>query len=101
MTVSINRTGREINLIPKTNQRYGTAFQISDEYGYNHVSALDIENCNEVSWDGIEFNRLLTKDGVLYRFVRWIGEYPFSGIIIEEIGTVERFDEKEANDGAL
>lgn len=98
MTVSINRTGREINLIPKTKQRYGDAFQISDEYGYNHIPALDIENYNEVSWDGIEFNRLLTKDGLLYRFVRWIGEYPFSGIIIEEIGTVSKHPEERSEE---
>lgn len=90
MVVSINRTRHVIALIPIENINCRDAFQVSDEHGYSRVHVLDIENYNEIPWDGIEFNRLLEKDGVLYRFNGWIGEYPFGGIYIEEIGTIIR-----------
>lgn len=90
MTVLINRTGRVIDLIPVENINCRDAFQVSDEHGYRCIPVLDIENYDEIRWDGIEFNRLLEKDGTLYRFNGWIGEYPFGGITIEEIGTIKR-----------
>ena len=86
MMIEIQRTGRTINLISRLNPYCRDAFQVSDEHGYHRIPVLDIENYNEIQWDGIEFNRLLLKDGKVFRFNGWIGEYPFGGIVIEEIG---------------
>lgn len=89
MEIIINRTGKTIELYPKEDRYKREALQISDEHGYRRIPVLDIENYNEIEWDGIEFNRLLFKDGILYRFNEWIGEYPFYGIVIEEIGMIK------------
>ena len=90
----IQRTGRVIELHPVKTQNPVNAFTVAEENGYRHLDALDIKNGGDIQWEGIEFNRLLAKDGVLYRFNNWIGEYPFSeGIEIEEIGTVATSEE--------
>lgn len=90
MFATINRTGNLINLPYKEKKRrYYSAREVAEEYGYRFVPSTDIENTDIIQWKGIEFNRLLAKDNILYSFVRWIGEYPFAGIIIEEIGKVE------------
>ena len=89
MVVSINRTGKQIHLFSRNNPNCRAVFEISDEYGYRHVHALEIENFDEINWHGIEFNGLLVKDNVLYKFVEWIGDFPFDGITIEEIGRIQ------------
>lgn len=94
MTAIIDRTGKKKELFPKENQYCRDAMVIAEENGYRHISIHDIENANELyddgRWEGIEFNRLLVKDDVLYKFVEWIGEYPFIGIAVEEIGIIRR-----------
>ena len=84
----INRTGRTEHLVSLHN---GTKFsgEVAEQYGYKHLSSLDIKDFNKIEWESIEFNRLYVKDGVLYRFNKWTGDYPYNGIEIEEIGTAE------------
>ena len=87
VTVNINRTGERFALLRNERTKYtNSASEIGDAYGFKHIDALDIENYGEVLWDGIEYNRLLQREGVLYRFVEWLGRYPYDGIIVEKIG---------------
>jgi hypothetical protein len=88
MTVSINRTGERFALLRNERTKYtNSASEMGDAYGFKHIDVLDVENYGEVLWEGIEYNRLLQRDGVLYRFVEWLGRYPYDGIIVEKIGT--------------
>ena len=65
------------------------ADQVLEQYNIKPINPLDFDNFDEIKWEGIEFNRLFTDEhGVVYRFNHWIGEYPFSGIEIEEIGMI-------------
>lgn len=86
MKVNIIRTGRKIQL-PSGNDV--SAGSILEKQGYKHVNPLDIENYKGIEWEGIEFNRLYTKDGKLYRFNEWVGQYPYKAIEIEEIGELQ------------
>lgn len=88
MTININRSGERLALLRNNNTKNARgASEIAEEYGFKHINPLDIENFNEVSFVGIEFNRLLKKNEMLYVFVEWLGVYPFDGIIVERIGT--------------
>ena len=91
----INRTGRTEHLASLHN---GTKFsgEVAEQYGYKHLSSLDIKDFDKIEWESIEFNRLYVKDGVLYRFNKWTGDYPYNGIEIEEIGTVKNETADEA-----
>lgn len=87
MKAKINRTKRKI-YFPSGNDIF--VGSILEKRGYKHVCALDIENQKDIQWEGIEFNRLYTKDGVLYRFNNWVGEqHPYKAIEIEEIGKLK------------
>ena len=90
MVAEINRTGNKIKISARpTDSKVCDAATIWEGNGYAHVNPLDIENHKEILWEGIEFNRLLTKDGILYRFNGWLGPYPYNrGIQIEEIGAI-------------
>ena len=91
MKIKINRTGNRVCLLRNEDTTYSrAAFEICDSYGYRRIPVLDIENYDFIEWQGIEYNRLLEKDGVIYKFVGWVGKYPFDGITIEEIGYLER-----------
>ena len=83
MKVTINRTGRKIEIAPDNGVFVGS---ILENHGYKHINVLDIENYKDVEWQGIEFNRLYAKDGILYRFNEWRGNFPYKAIEIEEIG---------------
>lgn len=87
MKAKINRTKRKIYFPSRNDIFVGS---ILEKYGYKHVCVLDIENQKDIQWEGIEFNRLYTKDGVLYRFNNWVGEqHPYKTIEIEEIGKLK------------
>lgn len=86
MQAKINRTKRKIQF-PSGNDV--SAGSILEKQGYKHVNLLDIENYKGIEWEGIEFNRLYTKDGKLYRFNEWVGQYPYKAIEIEEIGELQ------------
>lgn len=86
MQAKINRTKRKIQF-PSGNDV--SAGSILEKHGYKHVNPLDIENYKGIEWEGIEFNRLYTKDGKLYRFNEWVGQYPYKAIEIEEIGELQ------------
>lgn len=90
IVVVINRTGNKIELSNfLVSKNVCNAPQIWEAEGYTAVNPLDIENRKEIQWEGIEFNRLISKSGVLYRFNGWLGPYPYNrGIQIEEIGTI-------------
>lgn len=91
MVATINRTGNRISLPYKNEKsRYYSAGEVAEEYGYRFIPSTDIENSDIIQWKGPECNRLLVKDNILYSFIQWIGEYPFTGIIIEEIGKIEK-----------
>ena len=87
MKATINRTLEVLYLEKKGCEV--SASDIAEAYGFKHVDVLDIENHQEIKWDGIEFNRLYAKYGELWRFDKWYSKYPFSGIILERIGTIE------------
>lgn len=86
MKISIVRTGKKIQLTTEENPWCRDAMQIAAANGYRRLLVSEIENVDEIYWQGIEFNRLLIKDGVVFRFNSWVGEYPFGKIEIEEIG---------------
>ena len=87
MKVLINRNGNKIILDAKGMISVG---EIMQREGYLSINPLDIEAYKEIEWEGIEFNRLFVKDGVLYRFNNWLGTYPYDRVEIEEIGTIIR-----------
>lgn len=87
MKIKINRTGKKIEISSENDVFIGS---ILEKHDYKHVNPLDIENYKCIEWQGIEFNRLYTKDGILYRFNEWVGEYPYKAIEIEEIGEQEK-----------
>lgn len=62
------------------------ADSIIELHGYKRLHPSDIENYNDNKWEGIEFNRLFVKDGILYRFNEWNGLYPYKSLNIQEIG---------------
>lgn len=93
MVATITRTGKTVELFAPPNL-YATAYQKSasdiwERNGYAKINPTDIENFETIQWEGIEFNRLISKAGVLYRFNFWRGEYPYLSIEIEEIGKIE------------
>lgn len=89
MKVNIIRTGRKIQLPSGNDVSVGS---ILEKHGYKHVNPLDIENYKDIEWQGIEFNRLYIKDGILHRFNEWVGQYPYKEIDIEIIGVVENIE---------
>ena len=86
MKANIIRTKRKIQIQSDKDIFVGS---ILEKCGYKSINVLDIENQKEIQWEGIEFNRLYTKDGILYRFNNWVGEYPYKAIEIEEIGELQ------------
>ena len=86
MQAKINRTKRKIQFPSGNDVSAGSSLEKQD---YKHVNPLDIENYKGIEWEGIEFNRLYTKDGKLYRFNEWVGQYPYKAIEIEEIGELQ------------
>ena len=87
MKVNIIRTKRKIQI--QSEIKIVFVGSILEKCGYKHINVLDIENHKGIAWVGIEFNRLYTKDGKLYRFNNWVGEYPYKAIEIEEIGKLQ------------
>jgi len=88
MVIIIKRTANK-HFLPCKGKNYSAVFQIAEENGFRRIDPLDIENEKEIRWHGIEFNRLYERSGILYRFNEWIGEYPYCGVIMEEIGIVK------------
>lgn len=88
MKAIIQRTGK-ITSLGGNGKKDPFVSDIAAQYGYRYINVLDLENYQSIVWEGIEFNRLYVKDGVLYRFNEWIGDYPYIGILLEEIGKVE------------
>ena len=86
MKANIIRTKRIIQIQSDKDIFVGS---ILEKCGYKFVNVLDIENQKDIQWEGIEFNRLYTKNGILYRFNNWVGEYPYKAIEIEEIGKLQ------------
>lgn len=95
MKVIINRTQR-IQVLRKLGRELEVK-DIANRYGFKRVYPLDIDNINSIPWERDEFNRLFKKDGVIYRFNAWTGEFPFDGIELQEIGFVP--EEIVANPG--
>lgn len=87
MLATIDRAGKRRELWSNKEDRSAEA--VWERHGYTTINPLDIENYKEIKWEGIEFNRLLTKDGILYRFNGWVGCYPYESCEIEEIGRIE------------
>ena len=81
--VIINRTGKKEYYKTKDEK---IVDDVLIKNGFGRVLVLDIKNYKDIKWEGIEFNRLFEKNGILYRFNNWTGEYPFPGVEVEEIG---------------
>ena len=86
MNITINRTSRFLEL-PKINNEIDV-LTLAEKYGFRWVHPFDIENFESISWEGLEFNRLYEKNGVIYRFNQWILTYPYEGIELQEIGFI-------------
>ena len=86
MKVEIKRTGRKVELLAIEKTCY--AGDVPEQHGYIGVLDSSIQNFMDISWEGIEFNRLYSKGGILYRFNHWLGTYPYNGIELEEIGEI-------------
>jgi len=87
MKVTINRTLEVLYL--ERRRTAVSASEVAEAYGFKHIDVLDIEKHQEIKWEGIEFNRLYAKCGELWRFNEWYRKYPFEGIILERIGSIE------------
>ena len=74
----------------KSTQHTHFSDDIIREYRYEPISPLDIEDYSKIEWSGNEFNRLYQRDGKLVKFCYWLGHYPFVGVAIEVIGTVQK-----------
>lgn len=85
MKVKIDRNNRKIQFVSGAEF---SASKILNRKGFKSVNPLNIENYDDIAWDGNEFNRLFVKDGKLYRFNHWICRYPYEAIEIEEIGYI-------------
>jgi hypothetical protein len=70
-------------------QPTGYATVVLRYYGMIWIDPLDVENLSDVSLEGTEKNRLYSKNGILYLFKKWGGEYPFGGVIVERIGYIK------------
>ena len=86
-----NRTNRKITL-PRTPETESThaADDIAAAHGFFKIDAMDFKNKFEIHWQGIEFNRLFVRNEsgkeIVCKFNEWTGDYPFTGIELEEIG---------------
>lgn len=69
-------------------------------YGMKWIDPLDVENLSDVSLKGTEHNRLYSKNGILYLFKEWSGEYPFDGVVVERIGYIKSPDPPKGEDDA-
>lgn len=89
-----NRTNRKITL-PRTTETELThaAEDIAAAHGFLKIDATDLKNKFEIHWQGIEFNRLFVRNesgkGIVCKFNEWTGDYPFTGIELEEIGYLQ------------
>ena len=89
MTVSINRTHKRYGILPGKRSKPTCLYSdIAATCNYKPVNPLDISNFKDIHWRGIEYNCLLERDGILYKFVEWLGHYPYPGIVVEEIGSI-------------
>lgn len=95
MKFQLNRTCRiECFLNPVLAKKESNVDSFLDKFGFVHIDPLDIEDFEKIPWEGIEFNRLYyskNNKGILpavYRFNKWIGEYPFDGVELQEIGYI-------------
>lgn len=89
-----NRTNRKI-ILPRTPETESThaAEDIAAAHGFLKIDVTDLKNKFEIHWQGIEFNRLFVRNGagkgIVCKFNEWTGDYPFTGIELEEIGYLQ------------
>lgn len=52
------------------------AVDVLKQNGFARLNALDIDDWENIEWDGIEFNRLIIRggDNAVWRFNRWINQ---------------------------
>ena len=62
--------------------------QILERNDFKHIDPLDVANIEELKQHNIRYNALSEKGGKVYVFDHWIGEYPFVGISMVEIGYI-------------
>ncbi len=74
-------------------QETGYATVVLRYHGMIWIDPLDVENLSRVLLNGLlngtEHNRLYSKNGILYLFKEWSGEYPFDGVVVERIGYIK------------
>lgn len=97
MNAIINRTYNKIKLSNK-HYKERSAFLLAERYGYKGILIYKLSNYKDIKWEGIEFNRLMEKDNILYRFNCWynddnsqrlgFNQIFWDGIEIEEIGRI-------------
>ena len=87
MNIVLNRTARILEFPKRIGET--SVLSIAESCGFKWIHPFDIDNFEELSWEGTEFNRLYEKDGVIYRFNQWTGsQYPFDEIELQEIGFI-------------
>ena len=76
-------------MLPKPEGTCASANTVAEAHGFAHIDALDIKNLADVlKLPGVNSNRLFRKDNIIYHFDHWTGEYPWTGILMREIGRV-------------
>ena len=83
MKVIINRTKEKL-ILPNDKEIFADV--VAHNHGFMRLQTSDIDNINDIQWEGIEFNRLFWKGNKVYRFNNWLGSYPYNAIVLEEIG---------------
>lgn len=81
---------RERTVVAHLAKQYGecAVSQILERNNFKHIDPLDVANIEELKQHNIRFNALSEKGGKVYVFDHWIGEYPFVGICMVEIGYI-------------
>lgn len=90
MNVKLTIGGERTTVVQLAKQMGECAvIQILERNNFTHIDPSDISNIDELKQHNIRFNALSEKDGKVYQFDHWIGEYPFAGIELIEIGYIE------------
>lgn len=93
MKAIIQMTENYLDLPILSMGRASYAMDVAEQHGYKHYSALDFDNIAGITERlplGFRFNSLIVKDNKLFQFEQWTGNFPFDGIKIREVGSIEK-----------
>lgn len=86
---TLMRANRRYALMRTSDTQYTRyAYDICEAHGFKHINPLDVANLDDLALSNSERNNLLERDNVLYVFVKWLGQYPYPGVIVDHVGHV-------------